>query len=317
MDKGRYSKIRCTNCGKLGHTHSVCRAPITSYGVLALSINPETQDELYELINYMSSITHLEQNVSINCDNLHILENFTKYKSNIKTLLIRRKHSLGYTEFVRGRYAHTNPNHIAFLFKQMTPDEIEIIKTRDFDYLWTDIWAIRTHIIKNDDYMAALEKYQKLRDDAPIKLIDFIKNIAPDNLCPEWGLPKGRREKDEPDIKCAVREFEEETGYSHNDYILFGNIEPLVENLIGTNGLKYRHIYYVALLTTNTSPHRDENVATQRQEIGDIGLFDIDTSIQKIRNYHTERRNILFSTSMNIMNFLIMAHEQSSDECES
>jgi ADP-ribose pyrophosphatase YjhB (NUDIX family) len=316
MDSGRYAKIRCTNCGKLGHTHSVCRAPITSYGVLALSVNTEVPEDLYELINYLSSITHLEQNINITCDSLHILENFTKYKHNIKTLLIRRKHSLGYTEFVRGRYSPSNPNHVAFLFKQMIPAEIEIIKTKDFDYLWADVWSIRNAIIKNDDYMTAFYKYQKLKNNAQIKLIDFINNITPENDCPEWGLPKGRRERDEPDLKCAIREFEEETGYTKNDYILFNNIEPLIENLTGTNGLKYRHVYYIALLTTNTEPHRDDNIVTQRQEIGDIGLFDIDTTIQKIRQYHTERRSILFSTAMNVMNFLILSNEQHSESSD-
>ena len=30
---------------------------------------------------------------------------------------------------------------------------------------------------------------------------------------PEWGFPKGRRNYQETDIKCAFREFYEETGY--------------------------------------------------------------------------------------------------------
>ena len=42
----------------------------------------------------------------------------------------------------------------------------------------------------------------------------------------EWGFPKGRRNFQEKDIVCGIREFEEETGYNINDildikYIMF------------------------------------------------------------------------------------------------
>ena len=30
---------------------------------------------------------------------------------------------------------------------------------------------------------------------------------------PEWGIPKGRRNYQEKDLQCGLREFEEETGY--------------------------------------------------------------------------------------------------------
>ena len=30
---------------------------------------------------------------------------------------------------------------------------------------------------------------------------------------PEWGFPKGRRNYQENDLACALREFQEETGY--------------------------------------------------------------------------------------------------------
>ena len=34
---------------------------------------------------------------------------------------------------------------------------------------------------------------------------------------PEWGFPKGRRNYQEKDYDCAVREWEEETGYSRHN----------------------------------------------------------------------------------------------------
>ena len=42
----------------------------------------------------------------------------------------------------------------------------------------------------------------------------FIKNESKTNWDePEWGFPKGRRNYQEKDMICAIREFEEETGY--------------------------------------------------------------------------------------------------------
>ena len=38
---------------------------------------------------------------------------------------------------------------------------------------------------------------------------------------PEWGFPKGRRNYQENDLTCGLREFEEETGYDKdNRYLL-------------------------------------------------------------------------------------------------
>jgi len=304
-NKKRFSKIKCTNCGVCGHTQRMCHSPVISYGVIALSVLSDHLSDTTKLIECLLSTDTIEHDVSITCDSMHILENFAKYKDIVKALLIMRKHSLGYTEFVRGRYAISNTTHIAFLFKQMTPVEIAKIRDCEFDHLWNDVWATKTHINKTDEYMMSLEKYTQLKDSATIRLCDFIKNTIPDNLCPEWGLPKGRRERNESDVICAMREFEEETGYTKNDYILFHNIAPIIENLIGTNGVKYRHVYYIALLTTPKQPQKNDTIYTQRQEIGDIGLFNLDSSLQKIRSYHTERRRILFSIFMNVMNILI------------
>ena len=45
------------------------------------------------------------------------------------------------------------------------------------------------------------------------------------------GFPKGRRNYQERDMICGLREFEEETGYDKNDLINITNILPLEEIL--------------------------------------------------------------------------------------
>jgi ADP-ribose pyrophosphatase YjhB (NUDIX family) len=42
---------------------------------------------------------------------------------------------------------------------------------------------------------------------------------------PEWGFPKGRRNYQEKDYECAVREFCEETGYKQS---VLKNIQNII-----------------------------------------------------------------------------------------
>ena len=49
----------------------------------------------------------------------------------------------------------------------------------------------------------------------------------------------------ETDIKCALREFEEETGYSKNNIEIIHNLTPYEETFIGSNYKSYKHVYYI------------------------------------------------------------------------
>ena len=57
--------ISCANCGNVGHTHKLCREPIISYGIICFRV---MDDEKFEY------------------------------------LLIQRKHSIAYIDFIRGKY---------------------------------------------------------------------------------------------------------------------------------------------------------------------------------------------------------------------
>ena len=49
------------------------------------------------------------------------------------------------------------------------------------------------------------------------------------------GVRKGRRNVGETNRECAIREFQEETNYTTNDYELIDNIAPLDEEYMGEN----------------------------------------------------------------------------------
>ena len=60
-----------------------------------------------------------------------------------------------------------------------------------------------------------------------------------------WEIPKGRKKKSETHIDCAVREFEEETGFGINNYTILFDAEPTQEIYISM-GIRYIHNYYLA-----------------------------------------------------------------------
>lgn len=321
----KHSKMKCINCGQIGHSYKICREPKISYGILAIHIDG-TEQLKTSIAKYLRDIDDITENQYIVCNDEKTLERFTTIKNTIKFLMIMRKHTLGYMEFVRGHYSVNNIRQLSYLFEQMTPAEIKTIadNSQNFDYLWKNMWtseplnAINSHPepdncqnvnkqlrSKQHDFKSEYDiskiNFEKLRDETPIKLCDIIKNTKSNYNFPEWGVPKGRRSCNETDIECAKREFTEETGYTDEDYILFDNIKPMVENIIGSNGVRYRHVYYLALLTTQKLPSCENLRKAQLCEIGDIGLFDLEQSIQFIRQHHVDRKKIMYTVCTNII----------------
>ncbi len=194
----------------------------------------------------------------------------------------------------------------------MTEKEIEKISKTDFDTLWEDFWSDPEKKNKfSDIYSNAKMNFDLLKnsDCSQYLNLDFyVKNIIPTWNNPEWGFPKGRKNTAENDLDCAVREFEEETGFCKDEYIILNNIEPIIEDLIGTNGKKYRHIYYLALTYKNIDP-KLENSNLNYEEIGDIGLYSYEESLHLFRSYHIERKKILTVVFIYILNKFIIRCE--------
>ena len=47
-------------------------------------------------------------------------------------------------------------------------------------------------------------------------------------------------------IDCALREFNEETRVLPEHHCIIEDIQPIEEEFIGTNMLKYKHVYYIS-----------------------------------------------------------------------
>lgn len=249
-------KLYCCNCGLYGHSYKTCKEPITSYGVL-----------LYK-----------------------------HFGNKLKYLLVRRKDSLAYVEFIRGKYNLENTLYIKNLFIRMTMDETQKIENNSFDDLWSRLW-VNTYSKHKKEYNYSQEKFNKLKlikPDKDISLLEeILSNVSHEWDTPEWGFPKGRRNTFETDLSCAEREFNEESGLTKRDYIILKHLNPVYEVFKGSNNVQYKHIYYIGVCLNDTEVCINNKNPHQMAEIGDIGWFDYDDCMKLIRPYNVEKKKVL------------------------
>lgn len=286
-------QITCNNCGKFGHTHKQCSEPITSLGIICIKVDDKIKQELKSKLvhNGIFDISHniiidIIQNLSISNE-----ENQNKTKNNINYLIVRRKHSLGYIEFIRGRYEINNLESVYHLIRQMTPDEIKDIKTKEFKELWEEVWKKTSYnklYLKEMD--ESIDKFNYLKENNILD--DKLKNDYDE---PEWGFPKGRRNPNEKNLKCALREFWEETSIDKNNLIVLNKLFPIQEIFFGTNGIKYKHIYYIAIYDGIDEIGLEKLQEDQLTEIGDIKWINLKDSLKLFRPYHEEKKKLLIS----------------------
>ena len=225
----------CNNCGKSGHPYHLCKLPITSIGVVT----------------------------------------FKPTSEGLKYLMIRRKNTLGFVDFMRGKFPLYNKDYIMNIIDEMTIEEKNSLITKDFEENWINLWGDSVGIQYRGEEKTSLE--------------DLIKQSPTSWKEPEWGFPKGRRNYQEKDIEAAIREWEEETGYSREDIKLVSNIIPFEEIFTGSNNKSYKHKYYIALFNNDEQkPH-----LFQESEVSAVTWESLDICKNLIRPYNLEKKNIL------------------------
>jgi len=259
---GEYQNTFCGNCGNLGHTYKRCNLPITSCGVILFKNN----------------------------------ENFNekdKLDDRYRYLLIQRKDTLGFIEFLRGKYREFDYKYIQQLLEMMTVCEIDKLKKHTFDELWNILWFNRNMNHYKNEYEESKNKFNKIKERKENSLEELIIKSNITYIEKDWGFPKGRRNLRETDYDCALREFEEETGYQREEYNVLKNIAPIEEIFYGSNGIKYKHTYYIGQSNKDIDLKIDYENFHQCTEISKIGWFSLAESLQKIRHYNEEKKKVL------------------------
>ena len=245
----------CNNCGDRGHLFKSCKEPITSSGILLLR----------------GVFEPLELPVDPN---------------QVSVLMVKRKDSMAYMEFIRGKYERNDEKYIKKLLSNMTIQEQSILKTEEFDKLWTKLWG-QGRDTRSFEYENAKESYNYIDR---TKLVSEAQSIYQE---PEWGFPKGRRSKGETDVECAVREFEEETNIIADSYKVYEDLS-FTEIFTGTNNVRYKHVYFVAVLRNSKLINLDQKLTpTQRREVSAVAWKTLKECKEVTRPHYVERKKLI------------------------
>ncbi len=287
-------KIKCTNCGNLGHAFRQCLAPITSYGMIIFRVLGGW-DQAKNLTLNETSVTGLEQE-----------------QSRIEYLLIQRKDSLGFVEILRAKYKLADIDYIKRQLSGTTDVERRKLLTLSFDDLWTGLWGVSnekgSQAYKNEKEISR-SKFEILRagytldNNTFVCLASLLEGIEDHWTTPEWGFPKGRLDSFETEFACAVREVKEETGLTLQDFIPIRNLQPIQETFFGSNNIHYCHKYFLAYMPTIRDIVIDTTNTHMVREIGDIRWFSLDEALRTIRPDNIEKKEILLKASSLLRNY--------------
>jgi len=270
----------CNNCNKQGHSYNTCKSPITSVGIIA----------------------------------------FRPGHNGIEYLMIRRRDSFGFVDFIRGRYPIHNEEYIRRIVDEMTIDEKNKLQTQTFQQMWNGLWGAYSGNQYKSEESFSLEKYNSLKngvrfrenkekDKDKEKEKEKDKDKGDPSLPPppkytldtiisesttrwtetEWGFPKGRRNYHEKDVVCALRECLEETGYEILVENVIQNIAPYEEVFMGSDMKCYKHKYYLAYMDIQHSQLKTHDT----MEVSDMRWMTYDECMKTIRPYNLEKKTIL------------------------
>jgi 8-oxo-dGTP pyrophosphatase MutT (NUDIX family) len=255
----KLSENYCNNCGKQGHMYHQCKMPIISIGTIVFKKSEED--------------------------------------GNTQFLMIRRKHTLGFMDFMRGKYSVYNKDYIVNYLREMTVSEKNMILENDFQFVWNYLWNKNISQQYKQEEQISEEKFNSLKNGVLIQnqfysLNTMISEISQEVQWeePEWGFPKGRRNYYERDYDCALREFSEETGYDKRSLKNIDNIIPFEEIFTGSNYKSYKHKYY--LLKMN-APIPKTTLPFDKSEVSKVEWKTYEECMECIRPYNLEKKRLL------------------------
>lgn len=279
-----YSDNYCINCNMNGHVYYNCKKPFLSNGIIAVKINEKDNEE-------------------------HMF------------LMVKRKHTFGFIDFVRGKYSVNNKSHLLGMINEMTVGEKDKVMNLDFVSLWNYLWGNTKENEINKEQSTKISNFDNEKKHAENKLKTLKEGVYLENdnynlkqliemsntswSDPEWEFPKGRKNMGENDIECAFREFVEETGYTYNDLVLLRNLVPYEEIFIGSNYESYKNKYFVCSFVSDSSesnmgivlsPDETTNKPINmfdKYEISEVKWFSFSECLKHIRIYNHEKKRLL------------------------
>lgn len=288
----------CSNCNMSGHLYYNCKKPLLSNGIIAVKISEKDNEE-------------------------HLF------------LMVRRKHTFGFIDFVRGKYSVNNKSHLMGMINEMTLGEKDKVMNLDFVSLWNYLWGNMKDNEINKGQATKISNFDNEKKHAENKLKTLKEGVYLENdnynlkqliemsdttwTDPEWEFPKGRKNIGENDIECAFREFVEETGYTYNDLVLLRNLVPFEEIFIGSNYESYKNKYFVCSFVSNNmvsntgivlSPDETTNKPMNtfdKYEISEVKWFSYSECLEHIRIYNHEKKRLLSNVNNTLNKYELLS----------
>lgn len=260
--RGGSDRNPCNNCGKKGHLFYQCKLPITSCGIIL----------------------------------------FQHGKNGVEYLMIRRKDSFGYIDFMRGKYSLQHVEKIRQLIAEMSTEEQQRLLNHSFSDLWLQLWGnTSTNPQHCMEEVSSEKKFNQLLhgfrlNGEWVQLKQLVENAPQHWTETEWEFPKGRRVTHEKDLDCALREFEEETGIAKHQIAVIENVLPFEEIFIGSNYKAYKHKYFLAKRAPVPAAEPENETDMSRFQTAEVSAMEwktYDECMRLIRPYHIEKKKMI------------------------
>lgn len=185
---------------------------------------------------------------------------------------IRKRCSYAYWEFVHSKYDSQSDSDIITLLSNTCPEEKTDILSFDYNIIW-----YRAHLknmMQQPAYLMSKNKFESAFGNTAgrQRLRRLIESATHGPHI--WELPKGKkRNRAEPDINCAMREFTEETGIKKHQYKIFP-LRTFTLSFIDDN-VRYTSVYYLAIETAPIALCINLASHDQMEEVAEIRWMSI------------------------------------------
>ena len=157
-------------------------------------------------------------------------------------LLVQRRDSYGYIDCIDNFWLQNPTSDLSATLATITEEEKEKLITLEWKALWLDCMGDRRW--KESEQCRARFEWFQIRETIAT-MAERGHKFNPEN---QWGLPKGRRNRHETPIECALREVREETGIVSSQLAIQEDSRFTVSH-VGTNGKHYESTFFGATYT--------------------------------------------------------------------
>lgn len=255
-------------------------------------------------------------------------------KGILYVLMVKKKYTYSFFEFVFCKYPRFDRYKLEKLFDGMTFQEKTDILEMDFDKLWckivlnipddpkslskktklkrtigrqfinefeidstSDIQALDLTPKEKEyqTYIAKKQRFLDLIDDGGRRLKEIINHSKSSDAI--WEVPKGRPELNEKPLDVAIREFNEETAGTIENFRVLYDLPTIKINYVNADCL-YNNEYYIAIANDDWIPQFQYNCYENNREVEEIRFISVDEVKFLNKGQHTFKRMINLVSSI-------------------